>query len=67
MVKGIKRRGITMKMMKKSEVAQMLKVKASTIDRWLRQDRFMAPVRIGKESLWPEDELIQWLMRQRKV
>ena len=42
-----------MELLKKSEVAALLRVTPRTIENYLKQGRIPAPVRIGNRPLWP--------------
>lgn len=42
-----------MQLLKKSEVAAILRVTPRTVENYLKQGRIPAPVRIGNRPLWP--------------
>lgn len=54
-------------LMPKSDVAQTLKCSARTLERLVRAGGFPPPLRHGKEALWFESVVQQWLQRQRQA
>ena len=43
------------------EVADALQVAPSTVRRWVRADRFPAPLRIGRSWRWTLPVISQWI------
>ena len=43
-------------------LAQRFDVTRSTIERWVKEDKLPAPVKINGSIRWSEDEINQWLV-----
>lgn len=51
-----------MKLLRKTELLEIVGVSDATLDRMVRAGRFPAPLRIGKRAVaWPEAEVREWL------
>ena len=58
--------GKELRFLRLPDVCRKLGISRSTVYLWITQNRFHAPLKIGRMSVWPESQVNQW-MRDKEM
>lgn len=56
--------GKELRFLRLPDIRRKLGVSRSTVYFWITQNRFPAPLKIGRMSVWPESKIDQWMLRR---
>ena len=55
------------KLLRLKEVSELTTLKNSTIFKFIRNGKFILPIKLGSRNAWKESEVIEWINDQKVV
>lgn len=49
------------RLIRKAELVRRMSLHPNTLDNWVKQSRFPAPVKLGRMCVWPSNVVADWM------